>query len=45
MEKELTFSFEGSKYTLAFNRKTVQQLTNRHPDAFQGSVPGSSQND
>lgn len=27
MEKELTFSFEGSKYTLAFNRKTVQQLT------------------
>lgn len=27
MEKELTFKFEGSTYTLAFNRKTVQQLT------------------
>ena len=27
MEKELSFTYEGSKYTLAFNRKTVQQLT------------------
>lgn len=27
MEKELTFKFEGSTYTLSFNRKTVQQLT------------------
>lgn len=26
MEKQLTFEFEGSKYTLAFNRKTVQIL-------------------
>ena len=25
--KELTFTFEGSKYTLAFNRKTVQMLS------------------
>ena len=24
--KELTFEFEGSKYTLSFNRKTVQLL-------------------
>jgi hypothetical protein len=27
MEKELTFKYEGSTYTLSFNRKTVQQLT------------------
>lgn len=27
MEKELSFTYEGSKYTLSFNRKTVQQLT------------------
>lgn len=27
MEKELTFTYEGSKYTLAFNRKTVQSIT------------------
>ena len=27
MEKELTFKYEGSTYTLAFNRKTVQQIT------------------
>lgn len=27
MQKELTFTYEGSKYTLAFTRQTVQQLT------------------
>lgn len=34
MQKELTFTFEGSKYTLAFNRKTVQSLER------QGFYPG-----
>lgn len=27
MEKEITFEFEGQRYTLTFTRKTVQQLS------------------
>lgn len=27
MEKELSFTFEGAKYTLAFTRRTVQMLS------------------
>lgn len=26
-QKEITFTYEGAKYTLAFNRKTVQSLS------------------
>ena len=41
MQKEITFEYEGAKYTLAFTRKTVQQLSRdgfdpdmvtKHPD-------------